>query len=275
MSTVKLVAVTGITGKQGGAVARKLLELGHRVRGLTRNASSPSAIKLAQSGIEMVSADMEDVDSLKAAFAGADSVFVVTTPGVFNAKIEVKQGRNAADAAKATGITHFVFSSVGNSENAPDVPHFASKRQVEVYVRDKLKLPYTIVRPSFFMENYALNGQMAPSNGVLKGFIPANYKLQMVAVEDIGKVAAIALSNREKYLNQIIELSGDELTGDEMASVLTNMAVIRHIYHDMGAMTNFFMRVGYNANIPKLREEFPDLQTWETWLSKNGFSKSD
>lgn len=87
MSTVKLVAVTGITGKQGGAVARKLLELGHRVRGLTRNASSPSAIKLAQSGIEMVSADMEDVDSLKAAFAGADSVFVVTTPGVFNAKV--------------------------------------------------------------------------------------------------------------------------------------------------------------------------------------------
>jgi uncharacterized protein YbjT (DUF2867 family) len=223
MSTVKLVAVTGITGKQGGAVARKLLELGHKVRGLTRNTSSPSAIKLAQSGIEMVSADMEDVNSLKAAFAGADSVFVVTTPGVSNAKIEVKQGKNAADAAKATGITHFVFSSVGNSENAPDVPHFASKRQVEVYVQDKLKLPYTIVRPSFFMENYALDGQMAPSNGVLKGFIPANYKLQMVAVEDIGKVAAIALSNREKYLNQIIELSGDELTGDEMASALTNV----------------------------------------------------
>lgn len=87
MSTSKLVAVAGVTGKQGKAVASKLLELGHKVRGLTRNVSSPNAIKMAQNGIEMVNADMEDVDSLKAAFAGTDSVFVVTTPGMFDAKV--------------------------------------------------------------------------------------------------------------------------------------------------------------------------------------------
>lgn len=88
MSTVKHIAVTGVTGKQEGAVAKKLLELGHKVRGLTRNTSSPSAVKLAQNGIEMVSADMEDVESLKAAFAGTDSVFVVTTPSLFSAKVQ-------------------------------------------------------------------------------------------------------------------------------------------------------------------------------------------
>lgn len=119
---------------------------------------------------------------------------------------------------------------MGNSENAPNVPHFASKRQVEVYVRNELKLPHTIVRPAFFMENYDRNGQMAPSNGIINGLIPSNHKLQLVAVEDIGKVAAMALANREKYLNRIIELSGDELTGDEMASALIKVTGETYTY---------------------------------------------
>ncbi|KAI8096288.1 uncharacterized protein BX664DRAFT_291080 [Halteromyces radiatus] len=289
MSTSKIVAVTGVTGKQGGAVARKLLELGHKVRGITRNTASPSAVKMAEKGVEMVNADMGDLESMKTAFTGVDSVFVVTQMSMFNHKTEVKQGKIAADAAKSTGVNHFVFTSVGNSENAPNVPHFASKWEIERYIRDQLQLPYTIIRPSFFMENYQRHGQMAPANGTIKGMIPGNVKLQMIAVEDIGKVAATAIDHRDKYLNQVIELSGDELTGNEMADVLSKVSgepytyshwwlfryVLRHFVRGMGAMADFFVKVGYKADIPKLRQEFPELQTWETWLNKNGFAKDE
>ncbi|KAI8059549.1 hypothetical protein BC940DRAFT_313553 [Gongronella butleri] len=280
-----IIAVTGITGQQGGAVAKKLLALGCKVRGITRNTSSPSATKWSNQGVEMVAADMKDSESFKKALDGATSMFLVTQVHMFNSDNEYKEGKNAIDAAKAAGVNDIVYSAVGNASNAPQVPHFASKHKVEQYIQSN-GFKYTFVRPAFFMENYSPTGQMpamAPKDGVIKGLIPGDVKLQMVATEDIGNVAAIALSDRDKYAGRTIELSGDELTGDEMAATLTKVTgkpykysywgvfryFLRYIVRDMAHMADFFVSTGYAGDIPQLRKEFPDLQTWEQWVTKN------
>lgn len=79
MAVEKLIVVLGATGNQGGAVARRFLQdLRFRVRGVTRDPSSDKAKALAALGVEIVKADLHDVESLKLAFQGANVIFSVT-----------------------------------------------------------------------------------------------------------------------------------------------------------------------------------------------------
>jgi uncharacterized protein YbjT (DUF2867 family) len=79
MANSKLALVTGVTGKQGGAVARALIAKGHRVRGMTRNVESDAARAVAALGVDLVAGDFRDSDSLAAAVAGVDTVFAMGT----------------------------------------------------------------------------------------------------------------------------------------------------------------------------------------------------
>src|SRR4030095_3098169 len=105
----KIIAVTGATGQQGGAVARKLLPDGGKVRALTRDLNKPAAQALAQAGAELVPGDMDSQSELEAAFQGAYGVFSVQNFWLPNVGFEgeIVQGKNVADAAKAAGIQHF------------------------------------------------------------------------------------------------------------------------------------------------------------------------
>jgi uncharacterized protein YbjT (DUF2867 family) len=112
----RLIVVCGATGSQGGAVARSLLDRGFRVRALTRDLQKPEAQTLAEQGAEVVQGDMEDRSSM-------DQVLVEGVYGVFSVQNfwetgydrEVQQGKIVADAAKAAGVDHFVYSSVGST----------------------------------------------------------------------------------------------------------------------------------------------------------------
>ncbi|HEX7234877.1 MAG TPA: SDR family NAD(P)-dependent oxidoreductase, partial [Nitrosospira sp.] len=109
----KIIAVTGATGQQGGAVARQLLADGWKVRALTRDLSKPAAQALAQAGAVLVPGDMDSQSELEAAFQGAYGVFSVQNfwlPTV-GFEGEIVQGKNVADAAKAAAIQHLVYSS--------------------------------------------------------------------------------------------------------------------------------------------------------------------
>ena len=133
----KIIAVTGATGQQGGAVARRLLEKGWKVRALTRDPQKPAAQALAQAGAELAPGDMDRRADLDAAFQGVYGVFSVQNfwlPNV-GAEGEVRQGKLAADAAKAAGVEHFVYSSVGAAERGMGQAHFASKWEIEQYVQ--------------------------------------------------------------------------------------------------------------------------------------------
>src|SRR5215212_8884672 len=113
----RIITVTGATGQQGGAVARKLLEDGWKVRALTRDLDKPAAQQLASLGAEIVAGDMDNRAELDAAFQGAYGVFSVQNfwlPDV-GYEGEIQQGENVADAAHEAGVQHLVYSSVGSA----------------------------------------------------------------------------------------------------------------------------------------------------------------
>ncbi len=127
MTDSRRILVTGATGQQGGSVARRLLERGLRVRGMTRNVEGDAAKALTGLGAEMVSAEFTDSGSLSTALAGVDAVFAMTTPFEAGVEAETAQGVALVDAAADAGVDHFVYSSVASADKTTGIPHFDSK----------------------------------------------------------------------------------------------------------------------------------------------------
>ena len=279
----KIIAVTGATGQQGGAVARKLLADGWKVRALTRDVNKQAAQALAQAGAEIFSGDMDSRSDLDAAFQGAYGVFSVQNFWLPNVGFEgeIQQGKNVAAAAKAAGVQHLVYSSVGSAHRGMGQKHFESKWVIEQYIQT-LDIPYTILRPVFFMDNhnwsraYILNGTftgmgLRPEKGV-----------QSIAVEDIGAFAALAFADPKEFLGKTIELAGDELTESQTAEVFSRV-IGRPVTlaapagggwaspEESAAMFSFFNGEGYDADIATLRRMHPALLTLEQYLRRNGW----
>lgn len=119
----------------------------------------------------------------------------MTTPaGPGGTEGETSEGIAIVNAVSAAGAPHLVYSSVGGAERSTGIPHFESKRRVEEHI-EELGMSATLLRPMFFMDNFA--DFMAPTleDGtlVLRLALPAGVPLQLVAVENIGAAAAETL----------------------------------------------------------------------------------
>lgn len=280
----QLIVVTGATGRQGGAVARRLLSKGWSVRALTRDVSKPAADALAEAGAVLFRADNDDRASLDAAFRGAYGVFSVQNfwlPNV-GAEGEVRQGKAIADAAQAAGVEHFVYSSVGAAHRGAGQAHFASKYEIEQYLV-LLGLPHTILRPVYFMENFN-RSRPDITNGTYTGLgLRSEKGVQMIAVDDIGAFAALAFEDRPGFLGRTLELAGDELTEPQIAEALTKVIGRpvtlsapqtpegTNLTAERIAMFEFFNGQGYDADIPALRKLHPTLKPFEQWLRAAGW----
>src|SRR6266481_5944891 len=175
MSQKLAVVVTGGTGKQGGAVVKSLLERGHEVRAVTRSTDSAKARVLANTGVTLVRASLEDTAALAKALEGATSLFAMTTPFEGGPQAETRQGISAADAAKAAGV-HLVFNSVGSANRQTGVPHFDSKYEVEKHIA-KIGVRATVLAPVYFMENlYFSKEQLA--KGIYPSTLPPTRTLR-------------------------------------------------------------------------------------------------
>jgi uncharacterized protein YbjT (DUF2867 family) len=288
MMDEKIIAVTGATGQQGGKVARRLLAQGWKVRALTRDVDKPAAIELKNAGAQVIRGDMDARDELDAAFQGVYGVFSVQnfwlpTVGYDG---EIRQGIAVADAAKAAGVEHFVYSSVGAAHRGMGQKHFASKWIIEQYLHS-LAIPVTILRPVAFMENYAWSRD-AILHGNFQGFgLRPDKTVQLVATEDIGAFAELAFADPERYLGQTVELAGDELTENQIAEVFSKVigrpvkaagprqnAPGADPSEEQIAMFNFFNGVGYDADIARLRALYPPLQNLEQFLRRNGWENA-
>lgn len=129
-STRSTVLVTGGTGRQGGATVHQLLQAGRvRVRVLTRDPSGKRARQLASRGAELVRGDFDDARALAHALEGVTAAFSVQGFMDQGVAREVQWGRAMADAVKAVGGVHLVYSSVDGAERSSGVPHFDSKWQ--------------------------------------------------------------------------------------------------------------------------------------------------
>ena len=223
---------------------------------------------------------MDDRASLDQAFAGAYGVFSVQNfwlPDV-GAAGEVRQGKIVADAAKAAGVRHFVYTSVGGAERKTGLSHFDSKWQIEEYIRS-LGLPATILRPVFFMENLT-SPMMGPRDGVLANALKPTTSLQMIAVDDIGFFAALAFARPQEFIGKATELAGDSLTMPQVAAAMTRatgqpvrfvevpLEQVAAFSQETADMLAWFNDYGYEADIAGLRKLNPGLQTFETFLRK-------
>jgi len=286
MSKKLSILVMGATGNQGGAVVRYLLPRGHHIRTLTRNPDSPKAKRLKEQGVEVMKGDFFDVDSLVNAAKGMDTVYAMTTPFEAGVEEEVKQGIALVDAIKQAGVGHLVFGSVASADKSTNIPHFDSKYEVEKYITS-LNIPYTISAPVYFMENL-LSPWFLPSlkEGTLKLGMPADRPLQQVSVNNIGAFAASLIERREKVFGQRFDFAGDELSGAETVAVVSKASgrkigyegfdpeMMRADNADFAAMFSWFDRVGYSANMEKLRREFPEVkwQSFEAWAKEQDWS---
>jgi uncharacterized protein YbjT (DUF2867 family) len=269
MSKKLAVVVTGATGNQGGAVVKSLLERGHEVRALTRNLESAKARELANAGVTLVRASLEDTAALTKALEGATSLFAMTTPFGGGTQAETQQGISAADAAKVAGV-HLVFTSVGSANRQTGVPHFDSKYEVEKHIA-KIGVRATILAPVYFMDNLHF-GKEQLAKGIYAAPLPATRRLAQVAIADIGAVAVRLLEDPGRFAGKRFDLASDELTGNDVVTTLSQITgrpfsyfqvpldVIRQRMGEDGAkMYEWFDRVGFTVDRAALRREFPDV----------------
>ncbi|MGI5427936.1 NmrA/HSCARG family protein [Streptomyces sp. CA-179760] len=271
MTDNKIVLVLGGTGNQGGATARELLSRGWTVHALVRNPDKPEAQTLKEQGAVLVKGDLEDVGSLREAVAGVYGVFSVQAlayePETLAA--EVRHGKTVADAAKAAGVAHFVYSSVGGAERNTGIDHFESKAEIEEHIK-KLGLPTTVLRPVFFMNNL-LHFADAEGERVMSLPVKPDKPMQFIASDDIGVFAANAFDNPAEFIGKEIELAGDEITFPRVAEIyerITGTPTRLEATPIEERMFEWFAEDGYQADIPALRKLHPGLLTFEQFLTQ-------
>jgi uncharacterized protein YbjT (DUF2867 family) len=276
MTTKRTVLVTGATGQQGGAVARALLSSGHRVKSLTRKPDSDAARRLASAGADVVAGDLGDPVSVAEAASGVDTMFLMGNSYEAGTEEETRQGIIAADAAKAAGVGHLIYSSVADANKKTGIPHFESKHLVEKHVVG-LGIPYTISAPVAFMENIVAPWSIGGLRQGTHAFaMPPKRVLQLVALADIGAFVAALVERREQVFGKRFDFAGDELSGEEQAKILSQVigrpinyqeipiSAARQQSEDTALMFEWFDRAGYDADITALRRDFPGVR-WHSF----------
>ncbi|HYY67227.1 MAG TPA: NmrA/HSCARG family protein [Nitrososphaeraceae archaeon] len=272
------ILVTGATGQQGGSLARLLLQKKHKVYALTRNAQSPAAQDLRNKGANIVKGDLDDPNSLQHAVKDVESIFLMGTPFEDGTEGETRRGQLVADIAKENGIEHLVYSSVANADKNTGIPHFESKYKVEQHIKS-LGIPYTIIGPTFFMENLLGPGL---EQGQLALPLSSSSVLQQSALQNIAEFSALVLEGREPFLGKRIDIASDEVTGQQAAEILSNelgykikyvpipLEQVYQANEDMARMYEWYEKVGTGIDITSLHQEYPKVN----WLTFKDWARS-
>jgi uncharacterized protein YbjT (DUF2867 family) len=307
MADKKIIVVVGSTGSQGGGLCEAILgdpDGGFACRAITRDASKDKAQALAAKGADVVRADLDDIESLKKAFAGAYGVYGVTNFWEhFSAEKEKVQARNIADAARAAGTKHVIWSTLEDTRKLmkPDdtrmpilqekyrVPHFDAKAEADAYFQG---LPVTFLITSFYWDNLYMFG-MAPKkgdDGVYRWAFPmGDSRMAGLAAGDIGKAAYGIFKAGQKYIGKTVGITGENLTIAEMSEKLGAGLGIKVEYNavepdayrgfgfpgadEMGNMfqvyRDFEKELLGARSAETARSLNPELQTFDQWLARN------
>lgn len=309
MADKKIIAVVGATGAQGGGLVRAIVSDqsgGFAARALTRNVNSDKAKELVKLGAEVVAADLDDVESLKRAYAGAYGAFCVTNFWEdFSPEKEFTQAKHMAQAAKHTGLKHVIWSTLEDTRRwVPlsdtrmptlmgkyKVAHFDAKGEANRLFTE-LGVPTTFLLTSFYWENmiyFGMGPKKGPDGRQAITYPMGDKKLPGIAVEDIGKCARGIFKKGREFIGKTVGIAGEHLTGAQMAAALTKAlgqevrynAVSPDAYRkfgfpgaeDLGNMFQFkrdFESYFCGARNPAVARALnPSLQTFETWLAHN------
>lgn len=309
MPQKKIITVFGATGAQGGGLARAILNdanSGFSVRAVTRDTDSDKAKELAQLGAELVKADIDDMDALKRALAGAYGAYFVTFFWAhMSPEKEMAEAKNMATAAKDAGLKHVIWSTLEdtrkyiplNDNSMPTlhgkykVPHFDGKGESDKYFTDA-GLPVTFFLPSFYWENliYFGMGPKRGADGKLSITFPmGNKKMAGIAAEDIGKCAYGIFKKGQTLVGKNVGVAGEQISCADMAKELSRVLGEEVTYNeitpeqfrgfgfpgadDLGNMFQFYRDFDDVCNsvrdVSFSKELNPDLQSFEMWLKEN------
>jgi uncharacterized protein YbjT (DUF2867 family) len=305
----KIIAVMGSTGSQGGGLVRAIQSDpsgGFRARAITRDPNSDKAKALKDLGAEVVAADIDDEASLRKAFAGAYGAYCVTFFWAhFSPEKEQQGAKNMANAAKAAGVQHAIWSTFEDTrkfiplsdnrmptlQGKYKVPHFDSKGESDQFF-SSAGVPTTFLLTTFYWDNMYMFG-MGPKKGddgnYSITFPMGNHRMSGIAAEDIGGCAYGIFRKGKELVGKTVGIAGEHLTGTQMAEKLskglgikcTYNAVTPDVYRsfgfpgadDLGNMFQFYADfeddfVGARS-LDFARSLNPKLQNFDQWLAKN------
>jgi uncharacterized protein YbjT (DUF2867 family) len=236
----KTFLITSATGSQGGSTARELLRRGHKIHALVRDISSPASLALQNQGATLFKGDFNDVPAIAAAIKGVDGVFLNTFPDFEDPDGEVRQAENIVAAAKAIGVKTVVVSTVFQSSKQAEITanksgypflsyYYARKAGVEKVVKEAGFESWTVLRPDWLHYQYLApacdyNFLNYKEGHELTVSYEPTYKKRHFSPYDVGKFAAAALLGKEGYNREVIELTGEGYTFDEVAKILSRVS---------------------------------------------------
>jgi NAD(P)H dehydrogenase (quinone) len=216
-----MYAITGITGKVGGALARALLDQGQRVRAIVRNAKKGE--EWAALGCEVSVASAEDAAALTTAFTGATAVFILPPPAFDPAPgyPEVQQVIAAVSEALTRAKPNRVLciSTIGAQSTQDNLLSQLSMVEKKLAT---LPMPVTFLRPGWYLENVSWDVPAARESGVIQSFLaPLDRPIPMVSTRDVGRVAA-ALIQDDQPRTGVVELDGPRrVSPNDLAAALS------------------------------------------------------
>jgi len=255
MADSKIIAVMGATGAQGGGLIQAMLaepESGFKPRAITRDKNSDKAKALAKQGVEVVEANIDDVESLKKAFAGAYGAYCVTFFWEhMSPEKELKEAENLAIAARDAKVKHAIWSTLEDTRKwmplsdtrmptlmeKYKVPHFDVKGEANELFK-KYDVPTTFLLTSFYWDNFIYFGmgpQKGPDGNLAITFPMGKKKLPGIAASDIGKCAFGIFKRGSEFINKTVGIAGEHVTGSQMAEVLSDVIGKEIAYNEVPA----------------------------------------
>nr|WP_078709103.1 NmrA/HSCARG family protein [Consotaella salsifontis] len=277
----KTILVLGATGRQGGSVARVLLNRGWSVRAFVRDSSKPAAAELAAAGARLARGTFDDTASLRAAMDEVHGVFSAL-PATLSAEDEVRHGIAIAELAADEDIPHFVYSSGASAGTVPTgIARFDAKPRIEAHVR-RILPEATILRPSIFMDML-----VRPGTGLDKGrytsLVEPQGSMHVVSLADIGRFVAAVFYDRERFAGQVVPLASDRLTGLDLAAAFSQASgrpisyarlpdAVLSTNPDLAHMAESLERgpLSQPIDLDLMRAINPDLTSFRAWLATQG-----
>jgi uncharacterized protein YbjT (DUF2867 family) len=250
-----MYAITAITGRVGGSVARHLLAAGHGVRAIVRDANKGRV--WTERGCDVALADMTDAVALEAAFSGVDGAFVLLppnfdpSPGFPESRAIIAALRQALERARPQRVV--VLSTIGAQATESNL--LSQLGLMEQALRT-LAMPVHFLRPAWFLENAAWDLEPARTRGVVPSFLqPFDRAIPMVASDDVGRALADMLTSSDA-LPHVVELEGPaRVSPNDMAAAWTRLLdrdVVMEVVPRAG-WEALFRSQGMNHPLPRMR----------------------
>jgi NAD(P)H dehydrogenase (quinone) len=196
-----MILVTGAAGKTGKAVVSALAAAGAPVRAMVRRPEQVAALQ-ALGAAEVVTGSFEDADSLRRAATGALAIYHIC-PNVSSSELTYAQ--SVAAAARGCGVRRFVYHSVLHPQ-IEAMPHHWRKMRVEEMLMSA-DFAVTILQPTAYMQNILGAWRSIAADGVLPIPYPAETRISLVDLDDVGAAAALVLT-QEGHDGATYELVG-------------------------------------------------------------------